>query len=224
MYNIKFIGQFSEHINYIAKIAKEMKYFTIGDETGKPGDSFASMGSIMYMNDNIMASFTNSGCPIVTHNNPNIVIGSNKNNACPILIIKDANKNTLIWHIAYSDSKECKSLNELMSRLPVYFEKTIQTFSNEELTHPIEMFKNKKNKFYTTNENIYNLCNNANYDISFLELPEGLEIVSSGLESSIRSYSIGIFRNKEKESLLLSDHYSNVWMSEDFEKWLRITE
>jgi hypothetical protein len=73
----------------------------------------------------------------------------------------------LIWHVAYSDSKECKSLDDLMSKFPAYFNKTIQTFSNNGWMHPTEMFKHKNNKFYTTDGHVYNLFADVKYNISF---------------------------------------------------------
>jgi hypothetical protein len=207
---------FGGHINIVSEIAEKLGYYRIEDGTNKPGDSFANQGALMYMDNRFIASFTNSGAAVCNCEFKK-VIGSNKNNACPFIIFKYGSQ-VIIWHVSYSDVLDVKTLDELFANLPRY----IKLY--EEGPHIISVTKliyNKSATVYTTSEKLHNMFVSAGYNSSVLELPSGLEIVSSGLESSIRSYSIGIFRDADADRIVLSGN--KTWICEDFKTWEEIT-
>jgi hypothetical protein len=210
------VGGFAEHRNRVSECAEQLGYTRIGDITNKQGDSFASERGLMYMDNNTFASFTNIGAAVCACKS-NKVIGSNKNNACPFVIFKHGYK-VIIWHVSYSDVLDVKTLDELFAKLPWYIKLYEDGPHNIYVT---DLIYNKSATLYTTSEKLHKMFISARYNMSLMNLPDGLEIVSSGLESSIRSYSIGIFRDADADRMVLCGN--KTWICEDFKTWEEIS-
>jgi len=210
------VGGFAEHRNRVSECAEQLGYTRIGDITKKQGDSFASERGLMYMDNNTFASFTSSGAAVCECKSKK-VIGSNKNNACPFIIFKHEDQ-IIIWHVSYSDVLDVKTIDELFAKLPWYIKLYEDGPHNISVT---DLIFNKSATSYTTSEKLHKMFISAGYNISLMSLPNGLEIVSSGLESSIRSYSIGIFRDVDADRMVLSGN--KTWICEDFKTWEEIS-
>lgn len=202
------------HINFIDRLVhcyKQNIYaFGISSQTGK-NDNFAQMReamSIVVGDDNEiihLGLYTGRGAPLVQGGkdfHADGFIGSNKNNSCPIILIRSKKNDQtthFIWHLDYQHVVP-ESKGEIKQHLPVYFNEVSQKYPALSMQ---EIFEDKNAEILVTNKALLSKDKfKCAVQPNMLPLPTDLNICSSGLESSIRSYSIAYF--PYKDFLLLS--------------------
>lgn len=232
------------HVNYINRLADcySNKRLALGIErvSGKD-DNCAQMSQAMSISLDKdsqlfhLALYTNNGAPLyrATDGFFDAFIGSNKNNACPIIFIRNQDKNNgltryFIWHLDYYhiDHKNKEIKAEIQNYLPQFFQKLNDAYPDLSMSH---IFQDKDSDILVTNEILLSKeVFNCAATPKILPLPKDLVIISHGLDSSIRSFSIAYF--PRKDFLLLSGEgeggVNYFWamknpFSED-KKWVRL--
>lgn len=231
-----------QHVNYINKLADCYKNialaYGIARETEKD-DNCAQMRQAMSMRvgdrGNLLhiALYTDVGAPLITGGDSFIVdafIGSNKNNACPIILIRNRNNDKtsyFIWHLDYSRISDELS-GEVKQYLPTYFNELNNKFPDVSMQH---IFDDKNSDILVTNQRLLSQARlNCAATANILPLPEGLCIKSWGVEGSVRSYSMAYF--PRKDFLLLSGEggggVNYFWAMKDpfsaEKKWIQLID
>lgn len=217
------------HTNYIAELTKLNHGTTAGLgrlHAKNTDEEFAQMSQAMSMVLNSdgsckqLATYTNIGLPLAERSPKGLdyFIGSNKHNACPLIFIRNKKNQTttlFMWHLAYADL-ERKPHQEVQQYLPSYFT-IIENDSNYKQFHIKSILSDPASEILVTDSSLiapgrFNCRANA----KMLKLPESLEIVSSGVEGLIRSYSIAYF--PKNDLLVLSgdaEGQSYFWVMQD---------
>jgi hypothetical protein len=226
--NIIYMGGFYTHVNGVEPYTDANQLTLLGEITGNAGDSFASMGDMMYMSNTYIAGFTGHGAPVVSAPIKRKCIGANKLNACLCIIVRCAD-GIFVWHLRYTDAVECNTFDELLLKIPAF----LQIFHDQQKGHsPKNRLMDMNAVFYvstrmicdTVSTKIFNIIAATGRSVIMLPLPDDLVIVSSGLESSIRSYSIGVCRDGPKEFLIISGESRNtgkneLWRNDNYKTW-----
>jgi hypothetical protein len=230
-FNIQIMGGWYDHQNHTGSYAKKLKKFGVADLLSKANhENHASMGEIIGfdLTKKFAALYTNQGAPIATLDKPieqHIYISSNKHNACPFVLAR-SNDKRLMWHIGYMDMQASLDQGRSMRHLfPRYFTEVDRQYQEYSL---MSVFDDPAAEFLVTNPNLLSKeVLGVQGSIKLLQLPTGLTIQSSGLESSVRSYSVAYFFEKDDtDTLVLSgetDRTDSFWkMSQPFcneRKW-----
>ncbi|MFA6302030.1 MAG: hypothetical protein WC627_02715 [Legionella sp.] len=229
-FKFEYVGGFREHTNHIAKLTALNKGLTVG--IGRllnkhTDEEFAqmsqAMGIVLRPNGSLkqVATYTETGVPLVDGypERCDYFIGSNKHNACPLIFIRNKNEKTttlFMWHLAYEDLM-MQPYKEVQKYLPRYFNE-IENNSNYQKFHIKSILSDPKSEILVTHQALLSGARlNCGAQAQLFALPEDLRIVSSGLEGSIRSYSIAYF--PKNDLLLLSgeagDDQSHFWVMQD---------
>lgn len=209
-----FAGGMRVHTNYIQKLTELNIGKTAGLSRlkGQACEEFADMRQCMGLTLNTdgtirqLATYTNVGAPVIKDINiiADFFIGSNKHNACPLILMRniDTSKQRtayFMWHLSYSDLMSDRP-QEVKTYLPEYFEKVEKAFPNFSIQ---SIFADPNTDVLVTHRDLLSTDRLAiGSSAQYFRLPPDLNIVSSGLESSIRSYSIAYF--PQNDLLLLS--------------------
>jgi len=205
---ITIFGGINEHVNYAMNYAKKCKKYGIADMTGKnKNENYAEERQMIGLDvlENFMVLYTNIGAPIATLFSESVktlgYISSNKHNACPLVICRSKTRH-LLWHISYKEMIEVLEKNQSMRILFPQFLNEVQ------IKYPqfslMSLFDDPATEFLVTNKRLLekNVLG-VKGTIKILHLPS-INIISSGLEGSIRSYSVSYFFDNDDTILILS--------------------
>jgi hypothetical protein len=226
MFNMHlFGGPSQEHVNYIHDfIAAFQSPYTVGvskagEGTANKEEDFAQMRSLMSLvvNDNAslqhIACYTNTGAPI-TVDGPaaDYYIGANKLNACPLIFMRKQETGKikyLMWHLDFDTLVNPQHENtEIKSFLPKFFVEVADTYPQLSMR---DMFTDSNTEILVTDQRLLSQQKfHCGAQASLFKLPNDLRIVSQGLDSSIRSYSIAYFPLNDVMLLCGHDAASNT--------------